>query len=75
MKKLYGLFCVKVGLLVLISSLSDRLIVYKGLFSYPELLKEFGLPKFLYSFANFDGAHYIKIAREGYHQFDQAFFP
>jgi 4-amino-4-deoxy-L-arabinose transferase-like glycosyltransferase len=29
----------------------------------------------LWSWANFDGAHYLTIAKEGYYQFQQAFFP
>lgn len=33
------------------------------------------IPKFLISFANFDGAHYLHIAHDGYKQFEQAFFP
>lgn len=33
------------------------------------------IPKFLISFANYDGAHYLHIAHEGYGQYQQAFFP
>lgn len=32
-------------------------------------------PQFLKPLANFDGVHYISIAKEGYGQFQQAFFP
>ena len=32
-------------------------------------------PYVLKSMANFDGVHYTNIAYEGYHQYDQAFFP
>lgn len=48
---------------------------YKGFFSYSEDLTHFGLPNYLYSLANFDGIHYIKIALLGYSQYEQAFFP
>lgn len=33
------------------------------------------IPKFLVSFANYDGAHYLHIAHSGYNQYEQAFFP
>lgn len=34
------------------------------------------LPHFIWSFGNFDGVHYIGIAKDGYaYQFTQAFFP
>lgn len=33
------------------------------------------LPPWIYSWANFDGVHYVGIAYQGYHEFDQAFFP
>lgn len=44
-------------------------------FPYKPLVYSFRTPDFITIFAHFDGAHYINIAREGYHQFDQAFFP
>lgn len=35
-----------------------------------------GLPHFIWSFANFDGVHYLIIAKDGYsNQFTQVFFP
>jgi len=33
------------------------------------------LPPFLVSFANFDGVHYLRLAKEGYNWYDRAFFP
>lgn len=38
-------------------------------------LKAFKNRPWLYWLANFDGAHYISIARRGYVEFQQAFFP
>lgn len=58
-----------------ISYLSPQTISYLGFFPYKEVLKEYGLPQFISSFANFDGAHYLLIARQGYSQYEQAFFP
>lgn len=43
---------------------------------YNERLISTNLPHYIWSFGNFDGVHYIGIAKEGYaHQFTQAFFP
>lgn len=44
---------------------------YSDIFFFPS-----GLPSWLWSFANFDGVHYLTILREGYAaQFTQVFFP
>lgn len=43
---------------------------------YEDRLIGSGLPHFLWSFGNFDGVHYLGIAKVGYaYQFTQAFFP
>jgi len=43
---------------------------------YKEVLIDSGLPHFLWSFGNFDGVHYLRIAQDGYaYQYTQAFFP
>jgi len=43
---------------------------------YQERLISSGLPHFVWSFGNFDGVHYLGIAKDGYaYQFTQAFFP
>src|SRR3990167_5245499 len=45
-------------------------------FPYVGILEESGLPNWLWSFGNFDGVHYPRIAQDGYaYQFTQAFFP
>lgn len=33
------------------------------------------IPKFLITFANYDGSHYLHIAHDGYTTYEQAFFP
>lgn len=50
---------------------------YQPSFPRSELLTQFNLPKFIYGFANFDGVHYLTIAKEGYLTTGliQAFFP
>lgn len=50
-------------------------VPYGGHFPYKDVIQDFKLPAWIYSLANFDGAHYIHIALQGYHQYDQAFFP
>lgn len=60
---------------MLVGIVLPLIIPYVGRFPYKELLTEFGLPKLIYSLANFDGIHYILIAKQGYSQYEQAFFP
>ena len=59
----------------IVSYLSARFVPYGGFFPYKELLQDYHLPYFIYSFGNFDGIHYIQIAKKGYDQYEQAFFP
>jgi len=41
-----------------------------------EVLISTGLPNWFWSFGNFDGVHYLRIAQDGYtYQYTQAFFP
>ncbi|OGK40660.1 hypothetical protein A2954_02120, partial [Candidatus Roizmanbacteria bacterium RIFCSPLOWO2_01_FULL_37_12] len=55
--------------------LAKYIIPYLGFFPYKEIAQQFNLPSFLTSFANFDGAHYLLIAKNGYTTYQQAFFP
>lgn len=55
-------------------ALLTRVIAYEGNFPYGEILNEY-TPSFLRPLANFDGLHYVLIARMGYSQYEQAFFP
>lgn len=59
----------------LISFFSSSLIKDPGSFPYKSMLNQYNMPHFITSFANFDGAHYIRIAEIGYYNFEQAFFP
>ncbi|EKD65755.1 MAG: hypothetical protein ACD_49C00094G0001, partial [uncultured bacterium (gcode 4)] len=54
---------------------SQKVIPYLGFFPYKDQLPGFNLPTWISALANFDGLHYISIARDGYAQFEQAFFP
>ncbi len=60
---------------IIVAFLIPKLVHYLGNFSYPKDLLQFGLPKTIYSFANFDGVYYLRIAKLGYQQYEQAFFP
>lgn len=71
-----------VGLLFIIWKIIDLATIYfssqvlaPNNFPYKDLLAKFYLPHMLTSLANFDGIQYITIAREGYYNFNQAFFP
>ena len=59
----------------LIIYLSRFFIPYLGFFPYKEIALQYNLPTVLTTLANFDGAHYLIIAREGYNTYQQAFFP
>lgn len=59
----------------LVIYLSSFFLPYLGFFPYQEYLADFGLPAFITKLANFDGVHYLLIAKNGYQQFEQAFFP
>src|SRR3989344_6660943 len=50
-------------------------IPYLGFFPYKEIAQQYNLPKFITTLANFDGVHYLLIAKNGYTQYQQAFFP
>lgn len=57
------------------SYIAPFFIPYLGFFPYTEMFKHTFLPPFIYSFANFDGLHYVRTATMGYSQYAQAFFP
>ncbi|OGJ37782.1 MAG: hypothetical protein A2383_01700 [Candidatus Pacebacteria bacterium RIFOXYB1_FULL_39_46] len=64
--------------LFLLSALAGFWLVYDPSFPYAiELLNSFALPRWFYSWANFDGVHYLMIAQQGYlgTGLIQAFFP
>lgn len=54
---------------------SQKFVPYSGFFPYADQLRNYNVPSWIYSLANFDGIHYILIAKNGYSQFEQAFFP
>lgn len=74
-KLLVGIFFIKLCLTVVIVAQVGSIIPYKGDPPYRDITESYGLGQSATSLANFDGAHYLNIAREGYHQYDQAFFP
>lgn len=59
----------------LVSFVAQQFVPYLGFFPYKELLVEYNLPTWISSFANFDGIHYLLIAKQNYSQWEQAFFP
>ncbi|MBU1033804.1 hypothetical protein KKI22_02520 [Patescibacteria group bacterium] len=75
--KILNLFIFWVFFLSAIIILADKLLPYKPSFPYFKELPKYGLPKYLSSLANFDGVHYLTIAKKGYvgTELIQAFFP
>lgn len=61
--------------LLITSFVANILVPYLGFFPYKELLVEYKFPTWVSSLASFDGIHYLLIAKQGYSQWEQAFFP
>jgi len=67
---LLGLYC--------LSFLADLFLLYAPTFPYADaILPNYNLPRWIYSWANFDGVHYLTIVSHGYigTGLIQAFFP
>ena len=65
-------------LLFLVAFLSPTFLPkFAATFPYhQEVLIATNLPHYIWSFGNFDGVHYLRIAQDGYiYQYTQAFFP
>lgn len=76
--KLLGIFALWRTALFLIGAIGSRFLPYQPSFPYADIvLAPSQLPLWLYSWANFDGVHYITIAEKGYFGTGliQAFFP
>src|SRR6185369_6540698 len=72
------LFLIWRGYLFLASFTADKLLLYAPTFPYFDIdLPQYSLPRWIYSWANFDGVHYLTIAQKGYigTGLIQAFFP
>lgn len=63
--------------LFLIGFLAQFFLKYQPSFPYSDQLTSYGLPQWVYSWANFDGVHYLTIINKGYFGTGliQAFFP
>lgn len=56
--------------------IAPSIMPFKESFPYYQGLIATGLPHFIWSFGNFDGVHYLAIAKNAYaFQYTQAFFP
>lgn len=77
LKKLTILFYIWRSFLFLIGYLANVFLKYKPSFPYSANLTSYQLPQWLYSWANFDGVHYLTIVKKGYFGTGliQAFFP
>ena len=76
-QKILCFFIVWRLILFLIAALAPQILAYQPSFPNAVGLSHFNLPKWLYSWGNFDGVHYLTIARKGYlgTGLIQAFFP
>lgn len=75
--KVFYIFLFWLALSSLIIFLAPKILPYKASFPYSTELKYYGMPFTLEKLANFDGVHYLTIAKNGYLGTDliQAFFP
>lgn len=55
--------------------LTPKFIPFIGFFPGRDVALNYNLPEFMANTANFDGVHYLSIAKIGYVQYEQAFFP
>jgi len=58
-----------------VASVAGLSLPYYGHFSHPSTLTSYNIPQWIKGFAQFDGIFYLRIAQNGYSQFEQAFFP
>lgn len=61
--------------LFFVGYISLVLLPFKKSFPYLEVLTKSGLPPWLWSWGNFDGVYYLRIAEKGYEAGEQVFFP
>lgn len=62
---------------IVIAFIAKQYDTYPEHFSYRFQLYNYNsyIPSFLIAFANYDGAHYLRLAHDGYQNFEQSFFP
>lgn len=75
--KVFFLFVIWRATIFFIAYISEYAIpTFGNRFPYVETLKNYGLPHWVWAFGNFDGVHYLRLAKDGYvYQYTQAFFP
>jgi len=75
LSKIFLVSYIKLILILLVSYIAPRFIIYWGFFGHVNMLKAYPIPAFIRSLASFDGIYYLRIANSGYSQFEQVFFP
>lgn len=76
--KIAAVFLMWRSIIFIIGSLAQNILPYKPSFPYAyDLLPKYNFPQWFYSWANFDGVHYLTIVEKGYvgTGLIQAFFP
>lgn len=73
--KLLMLLVVRFFVLSLVIAAAATSILFLPRFTFEVIPEAKEWPHLLGVWANFDGVHYLGIAREGYHDIDRAFFP
>lgn len=73
--ELYLTLSIRAIVLFLVGMLSLAYAPLNITYPYLDKISATFLPQWIYAWAGFDGVHYVGIAMQGYHEFDQAFFP
>lgn len=72
---IFAIFFIFKTIGTLVIAFAPSVVPYLGFFPYKDQILNYGLPAWASSLANFDGIHYLLIAKNGYSQYEQAFFP
>jgi len=75
LKQLVFLSLLRIVILILAVKITAYFIPYWGFFPFKDYVTKHNLPEHISIFGYFDGAHYLRIAQDGYYEFSQAFFP
>ncbi len=74
-KEILLILLIRVLILFSVGFVALTLVPNLAQFPYLDRLSDSHVPSWIYSWGNFDGAHYVSIAKKGYEEFEQAFFP
>ncbi|KXK12285.1 MAG: Mannosyltransferase [Microgenomates bacterium OLB23] len=66
---------IRYAVLLAVAAIARVILPFSSQFTYASVFETKLTPHYVGMWANFDGEHYLRIAREGYHGIERAFFP